>query len=155
MNTETKSDTPMTDSQTTWSETEGGVYKHTDGSGWLVDTEFARRLERELQGASDWGRWIKELLTDFKIQYDDHTQGIRHALTKWMIGERAYGRSKDETATVFMNQVKKLQAEIEMLRDCNQQLVASEQSIRNEVNRLRSSRHAPVQVTPQRECDVR
>lgn len=33
---------------------------------------------------TDHDRWIKDVLTDFKISFDDHKIGRRMALTQWM-----------------------------------------------------------------------
>ena len=55
----------------------------------VVSSEFAARLERQRDEArrisQDWERWIKEVLTDFRIPHDAHTEGMRIALTYWMV----------------------------------------------------------------------
>jgi hypothetical protein len=37
---------------------------------------------------ADHEQWLKEVLTDFKIPFDDHKQGMRAALCQWMIDHR-------------------------------------------------------------------
>ncbi len=32
----------------------------------------------------DWERWATEVLTDFKIPFDNHKVGMRMAMTQWM-----------------------------------------------------------------------
>lgn len=80
------SDTPETDALGTFT-----VFDHA-GQPYqsdLVPGDFARRLERERDEArrvsEDWERWIKEVLTDFRIPHDAHTEGMRIALTYWMV----------------------------------------------------------------------
>lgn len=43
--------------------------------------EIIRRLESEL---ADNERWMREVLTDFRIPFDDHKIGRRLAFTRWM-----------------------------------------------------------------------
>lgn len=32
----------------------------------------------------DWERWAKEVLMDYRIQFDNHTIGLRLGITQWM-----------------------------------------------------------------------
>lgn len=54
----------------------------------LVPAEFARKLEiyntQLAREVADDERWIREVLTDFGIPFDDHKVGRRIALTQWM-----------------------------------------------------------------------
>ena len=43
--------------------------------------EIIGRLESEL---ADNERWMREVLTDFRIPFDDHKIGRRMAFTQWM-----------------------------------------------------------------------
>ena len=55
----------------------------------IVSAEFARKLEtyntQLARQIADDERWIKEVLTDFGIPFDDHRVGRRIALTQWMV----------------------------------------------------------------------
>ncbi len=44
--------------------------------------EIIGKLESEL---ADNERWMREVLTDFRITFDDHKIGLRRAFTQWMI----------------------------------------------------------------------
>jgi len=46
---------------------------------WIDDAEDAMR-----RGVEDDDKWLKEVLTDFRIDFDDHPQGRRLALIEWM-----------------------------------------------------------------------
>jgi hypothetical protein len=69
------SDTPETDSES---------FEYDQQCSPVVDAEFAARLERERDEArrisQDWERWIKEVLTDFRIPHDAHTEQRAMAL---------------------------------------------------------------------------
>lgn len=43
--------------------------------------EIINRLEKEID---DNDRWMREVLTDFRIPFDDHKMGRRLAFTQWM-----------------------------------------------------------------------
>ncbi len=86
--TETKSNTPETDAKSELSRNRYGLPD-------MVDTDFARKLERERdelkRGSTencfewqDWERWAKEVCEDFRIPFDNHKAGIRMAITQWM-----------------------------------------------------------------------
>lgn len=45
----------------------------------VKDIEFAR---------DSWHRWASEVLTDFKIPFDNHREGLRMAFTQWMANTR-------------------------------------------------------------------
>jgi hypothetical protein len=70
-------------------ETEDAIFDYDSQAEYWVDSEFAKKLERERDEArrvsEDWERWIKEVLTDFRIPHDAHTEGMRIALTYWMV----------------------------------------------------------------------
>lgn len=73
--------TPLTDAE---EQLQREAYERWRECGWpafAVDFSFARRMELEL---SENERWMREVLTDFKIPFDDHKVGMRIALTKWM-----------------------------------------------------------------------
>jgi hypothetical protein len=70
-------------------ETQAESFEYDDQCIPVVSSEFAARLERQRDEArrisEDWERWIKEVLTDFRIPHDAHTEGMRIALTYWMV----------------------------------------------------------------------
>jgi len=47
--------------------------------------------QRERVEANE-ARWIRRLLEDFKIPFDDHLAGRRTALVRWMIEHQTLGR---------------------------------------------------------------
>jgi hypothetical protein len=47
--------------------------------------EIIDKLEAEL---ADNERWMREVLIDFRIPFDDHKVGRRRALAQWMIEHR-------------------------------------------------------------------
>ncbi len=46
-----------------------------------VAVDMIGKLENEL---ADNDRWMREVLTDFRIPFDDHKVGRRLAFTQWM-----------------------------------------------------------------------
>ncbi len=70
-------------------ETDEASFDYDAQCEYWVDAEFARKLERERNEykriSEDWERWMKEVLTDFRVPYDAHTEGMRIALTYWMV----------------------------------------------------------------------
>lgn len=55
--------------------------------------EIIGRLESEL---ADNERWMREVLTDFRIAFDDHKTGRRLAFTQWMFERQS---SNKDSAT--------------------------------------------------------
>lgn len=53
-------------------------------TGCPVCSERARLVAVVDKECVDWERWATEVLTDFKIPFDNHKIGIRLALTQWM-----------------------------------------------------------------------
>jgi hypothetical protein len=47
--------------------------------------DIKRRDSENCLEWQDWERWIKEVLTDFKIDFDPHKVGMRIAVTQWMV----------------------------------------------------------------------
>lgn len=85
------SDTPLTDSQLLNIEGGHSYASKPDSEEMIteiVPAEFARKLEvyntQLARQVADDERWIKEVLTDFGIPFDDHRVGRRIALTQWM-----------------------------------------------------------------------
>lgn len=82
------SDTPLTDAESTkvWSEGNQGL--GDEYAEEVVSADFARKLEiyntQLAREVADDERWIREVLTDFGIPFDDHKVGRRIALTQWM-----------------------------------------------------------------------
>lgn len=93
------SDTPLTDAQLLKIENGHSYANKPDSEEMIteiVSAEFARELERKvkalqrnvidlLEETSDNDRWIREVLVDFAIPFDDHKVGRRIALTQWMV----------------------------------------------------------------------
>ena len=94
------SDTPLTDANVITNKTSvlgPEVRVYTNGqlhcqTEETVPAEFARKLEiyntQLARQVADDERWIKEVLTDFGIPFDDHRVGRRIALTQWMAEQR-------------------------------------------------------------------
>lgn len=88
------SDTPLTDAEILNLDCEDSccaVYVKKGDTlieGDIVSAEFARKLEiyntQLAREVVDDERWIREVLTDFGIPFDDHKVGRRIALTQWM-----------------------------------------------------------------------
>jgi len=79
-------------------ETEDAMFDHDLHCEYWVDSEFAKKLERERNEykriSEDWDRWMKEVLTDFRIPHDQHTVGMRVALTYWMAQMNEYKQTE-------------------------------------------------------------
>lgn len=57
-----------------------GLTMHKPGECQAIDM-LMTQLQAELD---DNDRWMREVLTDFKIPFDDHKIGMRLAFTQWM-----------------------------------------------------------------------
>ncbi len=57
-----------------------GNYELTEG---LAHSERINRMM--LEELEDNDRWLRQILTDFRIPFDDHKHGRRIALNRWMI----------------------------------------------------------------------
>jgi len=51
----------------------------------LKEIEMLQKHLKDAQKDLDnWEKWLGEVLTDFRIEYDAHPQGMKSALTDWM-----------------------------------------------------------------------
>lgn len=89
--------TPLTDAETFHQEWD---CRRPAKDGQCVDADFARQLEtaknENWNEVMDWERWAKEVLTDFKIPFDNHKTGMRMAINQWM-ADKLHARAEQIT----------------------------------------------------------
>lgn len=54
---------------------------HKDGCKYSVSVSY--------EGELDWERWAREVCTDYRIPFDNHTVGLRLAIVDWMFNHQS------------------------------------------------------------------
>jgi predicted metal-dependent hydrolase len=70
-----------------------------DGRSVVVEVQHCEELEAAEKMVADNDRWLREVLEDFKIGYDDHATSMRFSLTYELCRLRNALRAKSETVS--------------------------------------------------------